>query len=822
MKILITHQLMLIICLCITSFTAISQNTYFSQPVNESYKESALKFNMIIDTKLDILVDFKKQVLAGKEWLTIRPYSRRVNTVELDAKRLIIKKVELHQGQVNMPLRYFADDQMLNITLDKSYGPKEQYLIYIEYETKPAIGESAVHFINPDGKQKGTPIQVWTSGQPEKNSSWFPTIDKPNQKTKQVLSITVPNEFQTLSNGKLVKKIMVSKDMRKDTWQMAQPHAPYLSMFAVGKFSIVKELWKGKEVSYYVEPQFAQNENAVKAVFPNTLEAIDYFSKLLAVDYPWSKYSQIKLRGFSGAIENTTASAFNEDRQSSLKELSDQNYESGNIHELFHQWFGNYVTAESWANICLNESFADLSEIIWAEHKYGSDVAGDHVLKGMQGYLNNQDGWSKNLVRYHYENPQEVFDGISYQKGGRILNMLRYYLGNETFYKGLTLYLKKNALQSAEVQDLRLALEDASGQDLNWFFNQWFFGAGHPELDIRYGFETGQKITYVVIEQTQKTNVFRLPVNIDIYLKNGKETIKVWLNKRSDTIRLDYKEVPLLVNVDASKILIAKKTDHKTLMQFAFQYFNAPLFQDRYEAVEAAKNDPNDPYSKKILLSALKDNYYGIRTHAINNIDLNANFYRESALSDVIRIAKSDPNNSTRVAAIKKMGSLKNPEFLTLFNDLMKSESYAVQGEALIAIGTFDPEKQFQLAKIYQENSKGKLREAVLQSYIILGSDSQWEYVYDCYTNGNSPVQYAFTRQFAGFIQRITNPKYVKDGVIAIKEVVTVQKNSTIAPRIADFLNEIKLKGNLKDQGTMVVLNQAISEVNEIINQQKH
>lgn len=813
MKILITLQLTWIVSLCLISSAALSQSSYFEQPASKNDKESAWKINMIVETKLDISLDFRRQVLSGKEWLTIRPYAHQVNTVELDAKELIIKKVELHHGKAQKALHYSADNRMLNITLDKYYSPKEQYLIYIEYETKPATDQSALHFINPDGKQKGTPIQVWTSGQPEKNSSWFPTIDKPNQKTKQVLSITVPDEFQTLSNGKLVEQKIVSKGMRKDTWQMVLPHAPYLSMFAVGTFRIVKEQWKGKEVSYYVEPQFARNENDVKAAFPNTLEAIDYFSKLLNVEYPWNKYSQIKLRGFSGAMENTTATAFNEDRQGSPKELSDKNYESGNIHELFHQWFGNYVTAESWANICLNESFADLSEILWAEHKYGSDVAGDHILKGMQGYLNNQDGWSKNLVRYHYENPQEVFDGISYQKGGRILNMLRSYLGNETFFKGLTIYLKRHALRSAEVQDLRLALEDASGQDLNWFFNQWFFGAGHPELDIRYEFDASQKITYIIIEQTQKANVFRLPIKIDVYLKNGKETKKVWLDQRSDTIRLEYKEEPLFINVDADKNLVAKKTDHKTPMQFAAQYFKAPLFQDRYEAIEAAKNELNDPNSRKILLATLQDNYYGIRTHAIQCIDLEADFYREFALPDIIRIAKSDPNNSTRVAAIKKLGSLKSPEFLTLFQDLMKSESYAVQGEALSAMGMIDLKKQFELAKIYQEYSKGKLRETILQSYITSGSDLQWEFVYDCYTNGNSPFQHAFTRQLADFMLRIENPEYIKDGIRAIKEVVTVQNNATMAPRIVDFLNQIKLKGHLKDHTTIEELNQAINEV---------
>lgn len=811
----------LVLCICISSNTFAQSKLLFSS-ASEKYRASSYKKNIITETKLDISFSFEKQVLYGKEWISAYAYSKPVNSIELDAKGLDIKKVQIIKGKNSKPLHYTLTDQQLIVSLDRVYIPGDNYSIYIEYETKPnslsGDHQSALHFINPHEKQNGTPTQIWTNGQPENNSSWFPTIDKPNQKMKQEIAITVPAKFSTLSNGELIKKQDLPNGLRRDVWKMDLPHSPYLFMLAVGEFDIIKDYWKGKEVSYYVEHQFATNQSAVRNAFPNTVEAIDYFSGLLGIDYPWNKYSQIKLRGFSGAMEHTTATCFNEDKQISAQELLDKNYEPGNIHELFNQWFGNYVTAESWANICLNESFADLSEIIWAEHKFGNDVAGAHLVKGMQGYLSNEDGWKKDLVRFDYEKPQDVFDGVSYQKGGRILNMLRVYLGKEVFYKGLRSYLTKNAYKNAEVHELRLALEDASGEDLNWFFEQWFFGSGHPELEIDYKFDQANKRNYVIVQQKQHGNLFKLPVKIDVYLKNGKTSRQVWLTKSVDTIQFESIEKPLLINVDADKILVAKKTDHKTITQFAFQYANSRLYQDRLEAVEAAKDKLDEPVAKEILSAALDDQFYSIRTQAISSIDFKDTVYRNSVVDRIITIAESDPNNSTRAAAIDKIGSLKSKRYLSLFRRLIPAKSYLVKGSALEAIGLIDMQEQFELARKLQVDSKGKLMQVILQSYMRFGGDPQWEYIYDAYTKGHSPFQYAFTRQFADFIKKVENPAYTHQGILAIKDLVTSEGNFAIAPRIVVWLNEIKpYKERLKDYAAIRAIEESITEINQLI-----
>ena len=282
---------------------------------------------------------------------------------------------------------------------------------------------------------------------------------------------------------------------------MDLPHAPYLLMMAVGEYSIIKDSYKGKEVSYYVEKEYAP---VARKIFGLTPEMIAFYSRITGVDFPWSKYSQIVARDYiSGAMENTTATLHGESAQQDARQLVDENrWEDIISHELFHQWFGDYVTTESWSNITLNESFADFSETLWREYKHGKDAGDEHNFQSMQNYLFSNSA-NKDLVRFYYKDREDMFDAVSYQKGGRIINMLRYCVGDSAFFKSLNLYLKTRKFNSAEAQDLRLAFEEVTGQDLNWFWNQWYYGSGHPKLDINYDYAADGKTAKVFIKQTQ-------------------------------------------------------------------------------------------------------------------------------------------------------------------------------------------------------------------------------------------------------------------------------------------------------------------------------
>src|SRR6476646_11091052 len=340
----------------------------------KTYRESAPKINDLVHTKLDASFDYSKSQLLGKTWVTLQPHFYPTDSLTLDAKGMDIKKVALSSGSKLTDLKYSYDGLLLHIKLPRTYKNSEQYTIYIDYIAKPdefkTKGSAAItdakglYFINPTGAVKGKPTQIWTQGETEGTSVWIPTIDKPNQKTTNEFSLRVPQQYVTLSNGRLTSQKNNNDGTRTDTWKMEQPHSPYLFFIGVGDYAVIKDSYKGKEVSYYVEKEYAP---VARKIFGLTPEMMGFYSRILGVEYPWVKYSQITGRDYvSGAMENTTATLHQESAQQNARELVDGNsWEVDIAHELFHQWFGDLVTAESWSNLTLNESFANYSETLW-------------------------------------------------------------------------------------------------------------------------------------------------------------------------------------------------------------------------------------------------------------------------------------------------------------------------------------------------------------------------------------------------------------------------------------------------------------------------
>ncbi len=700
------------------------------------YRATPTRINDLVHTKLDVHFDYKKRYLYGKEWVTLKPHINPTDTLRLDAKGMDLKNISLVKNGKNVPLKFAYDGLSVAINLDKVYHSNQTYTIYIDYTAKPdelkAKGSAAIrnakglYFINPDSTIKDKPVQIWTQGETESSSAWFPTIDQTQQKTTDEIIMTVPAKYVTLSNGRLVAKKGNHNGTRTDTWKMDLPHSPYLFMMAVGDFKIYHDKWRNKPVDYYLEPQYAPY---AKQIFGMTPEIMEFYSKLLGVDYPWSKYAQIVVRDYvSGAMENTSATLCGQYVQETPRQLLDANYDQGRLtiaHELFHQWFGDLVTAESWSNITVNESFADFSEMLWAEHKYGKDEGDAHSYKALQNYLGNPHNFTKNLVRFHYKEKEDVFDRVTYNKGGRILNMLRNYLGDAAFFKGLNIYLKTNAFKTGEAQQLRLALEEASGTDLNWYFNQWYYGAGHPLLNINYKWDSSTNTETVYLKQTQEGQIFKLPMAVDIYAGGKKERYKIWMNHNADSLTFHVASKPDLVNVDADKVLVTVKTDNKTLDEFVFQYFNAPLYLDRFESIDAAATAQNNEGARKVLIAALNDKYYGLRIKAIKELDMKNDQIHNAALPILTSLAQTDKNTLVQAEAITALGGLKASGNMNLFKQALGSQSYAVQGAALTAINLLDHPLAVKLAMGFEKDNKGPLTKAMAEVGVTNSSSIQ-------------------------------------------------------------------------------------------------
>src|SRR5450432_924675 len=695
------------------------------------YRGSSSRINDLVHTKLEVKFDYDKSYLYGRAWVTLKPHFYITDSLYSDAKGMNINKVALAEGNALIPLKYSYDSIGLNIKLGKKYSENEKYTVYIDYTSKPnelkVKGSEAIkdakglYFINPKGEDKNKPTQIWTQGETEANSVWFPTIDKPNQRCTDEIYMTVPEKYVTLSNGLLTGQKKNADGTRTDYWKMDLPHAPYLFFMGVGDYAIIKDSYKGKEVSYYVEKAYA---SVARKIFGNTPEMIAFYSKITGVEFPWAKYSQITGRDYvSGAMENTTATLHTDALQQDARELVDGNkFEEYIAHELFHQWFGDLVTTESWSNITVNESFANYSEVLWNQYKYGKDAGDDKNFEDMEGYLHSQSD-TKDLVRFHYADKEDVFDAVSYNKGGRILNMLRTYLGDSAFFKGLNLYLTTNKFKTGEAHQLRLALEEVSGQDLNWFFNQWYFGNGNPKVDIRYLYDDAAGKASVIVNQTQDgDNAFLLPVAIDVYNGKDKQRHNVWITHKTDTFSFAYKKRPDLINVDAEKIILWEKKDDKTLENFIHQYTYAGNYLDRKEAIDFCAKNQDDPKALALLKKAMKDNYYALRTYTIGELDIKKSGVKTEVESLLADIAKNDEKPTVRAAAIGLLGQYEKADYKPLFVKAIHDSSYSISGEALGALARLDGDAAIADAKIFsKEPLKGKLAGVV--SEILIRSE---------------------------------------------------------------------------------------------------
>lgn len=689
------------------------------------YRATHTKVTELKHTKLKVNFDYQKEHMNGEEWLTAAPFFYPTNELTLDAKGMLIHEVALDVNGKKSPLKYDYKNDVLKITLDKTYQKNQNYTVYIKYTARPnevkqegsaAINDAkGLYFINAQGKDPDMPTQIWTQGETESSSAWFPTIDKSNQKTTQEIYMTVPDKYVTLSNGLLKDSQKEASGLRTDHWVMDKRHSTYLFFMGVGEYAIVKDKWRNIAVDYYIEKEY---EPYAKQIYGNTPEMIEFFSKKLGYDYPWAKYAQISGRDYvSGAMENTTATLHGSDILQKPGQLIDENtWEDTIAHELFHQWFGDLVTVESWSNLTVNESFANYSEYLWNEYKYGKDQADYHQMTDVNMYLHNPGDFKKDLVRFDYDSREDVFDLVTYQKGGGILHMLRNYLGDDAFFAGLNDYLKTYEYQNGEAHQLRLSFEKVSGRDLNWFFNQWYFGSGNPKIKYTYTYEPVKKQIAVVIEQTQELP-FQFPLAIDVYDNGKPKRYNVWVNAAAkNTFNFDVSKNADLVNINADGVLLADITDEKTPEQNLMQFLGSKEFKSKYNALNGIKDQVGkNPAATKLLAAAIKDPFFRTRIKALQLMDLsNAEQFKAMA-ADVEKLASNDPKTLVQAAAISALAKTKDKKYLPIFEKGVNAVSNAVKASSVSAVVDVDPSRANALAdKIDLEGAPDNLLDKLL------------------------------------------------------------------------------------------------------------
>lgn len=712
--------------------------------VRPLYQATRTVFTDLIHTKLEVSFDWSKSWMYGKATITAKPHFYASDSLFLDAKGMEIKSVSIG----NQALKYTYNGAMLRIGLNKTYTKSEKYDIVIQYIAKPderaTSGSAAItsdkglYFINPKGEDKNKMPQIWTQGETEANSVWFPTCDSPNMKSTQEILITVDEKYTTLSNGKLVSSSKNLDGTRTDHWKQDLPHSVYLFMMGIGEFKVVKDTYKRPdgttmEVNYYVEPEW---EQYAKSIFGETPAMIKFFSELTGVEYPWDKYNQIVVREYvSGAMENTGAVVFGDYVYKTDRDLLDSDDHSVIAHELFHHWFGNLVTAESWSNLTLNESFANYSQYLWDEYRYGLDVADYNAIQDAEGYFQSPE--QHDLVWFDYTDKEQMFDAHTYNKGGKILHMLRNYMGDEAFFTGLRNYLTTNQFKAAEFNQLRIAFEEVCGEDLNWFFNQWYLGKGYPVLKVEQSLSDKKNEVILKVSQQQDLTsfpLFKLPVEVGVYDGSGMHVHKIVIDQTENTFRLPVSGTLKTVVFDHQHMLLARVNHDKPVAQSVEQFYLGKRYADRMEGFQATlEKDSTSVTAQQLITAALNDPFWDVRLEGIYALGFLKGEYKSKAVEKVKTMVSADENPEVRAMCLTALFEEMKPETYEqlLKQTLAKEQSYQVLGVALAAYAGVNPVAAMAVAKSMEKDASPKMKVGIAQAYAKQGGASEFPFFKD-------------------------------------------------------------------------------------------
>ncbi|SKB56296.1 aminopeptidase N [Dyadobacter psychrophilus] len=778
-----------LIYICYAAFLLLSVPSYASEVADTlrrrnpgtvskqgPYRPERPRKSDILYTRLDVAFDWEKQQVPASAVLMFKPHFYPQNTLELDAKGFDIKSISLMdtvgdygtlsteeiQGKIKKKLEYTYDKRKLLIKLDQSYTKKDTVFVKIDYIARPndvprdkpgdSASEKGLYFINADGMDEGKPKQIWTQGETEGSSCWFPTIDAPNQKFTQDIYITVDSTYKTLSNGLLVAQNEGKKGTRTDHWKQSLPHAPYLAMMAVGDFVVAKDMMpNGLELSYYVEPKYGQDAHAI---FGRTPEMMGFFANVFGVEYPWEKYAQIAVRDFvAGAMENTTATVHEEGVQNDARSLVDGNSDAVIAHELAHHWFGDYVTAEEWGQLPLNESFANYSEYLWSEYNNGKYEADWQNLQEMKAYLAESETKQVPMIRYFYKDRENMFDSHSYAKGGRILHMLRNYVGDDAFFASLQNYLKTHAFGTAEIDDLRMSFEKVTGEDLNWFFDQWFQRPGHPTIRIQQEYTAGKVL--LKLKQTQDTlatTVYRLPLKVDVWVSGKKNQYNVVVDKATQTLEFPAAKKPDLVVFDADAQLLGVVEHEKNRREMEFQYVNSDRFLHKYEALASLEGSLTDTLARAILVKAMTDPFWKFRQMAISNFAE----YDGNGFADIEKTiqsaARMDAHPQVRSEAMITLASFGDNNSDSIFREALSDSSYQVVSVAIEKYLMGQPTDANEIAAQFENSPNDAIVTSVGNYYAGLAQPERFDWFLEKMKSMKPTEKYNFLQVFGKYL----------------------------------------------------------------------
>ena len=632
---------------------------------------------------LTLDVDPEHRRVAGTATLRVAVIAAATRVIELDAVELTIDTVTI----AGAPARFRHDGKKLRVELAGPAATGAELEIAIAYRGAPRRG---LYFIAPDDGYPDKPVQVWSQGQDEDSRYWFPCFDAPNAKATSEVTVTVPAGLFAVSNGALISDRTVG-DRRTLHWRLDVPHSCYLITLAIGDFATIETAWRDVPVVYYVE---RGREAAAARTLARTPEMLELFSRLFGVAYPYPRYAQVFVADFIfGGMENTSATTLTDTVLLDERAALDYDVDALVAHELAHQWFGDLVTCRDWGEGWLNEGFATYSEYLWREHREGRDAADLELDEWAEMYFGEDSGrYRRTIATKHYEEPIDIFDHHLYEKGGRVLHMLRHVVGDDAFRRALAHYLGKHRHGVVESRDLARAVEESTGKNLDWFFSQWVIdGAGHPELSVEIRWDAGERLATVTVEQTQKsdatTPVFRIPARVRFRVAGHDRDVALDIVDARHVFHIRLDAEPDQAIFDPGRVVLAQVKISKGEPLWLAELTGATLAIDRSAAAQALGKQ-GGPAAERALGDALeRDRFWAVRGAAALAL---AALRSKAATARLVKALGVEVHPRARRMIARALGELVHDATAgsALAQVVERGDaSYFVEAEAALALG---------------------------------------------------------------------------------------------------------------------------------------
>jgi aminopeptidase N len=643
--------------------------------------------------KLEVTLDFDAKRISGTATHWLSAITGPLERLEFDAAELDIKGVRAG-GE---PATFETSDGKLLIALPRALAAGEHIEVAIDYAGHPRRG---LYFVGPDDGYPKKALQAWTQGEDEDSRYWFPCYDYPNSRMTSEVVATVPEKFTAVSNGALINTASdAAAKTRTFHWRHDVPHSTYLMTLTAGEFSMIEERAGDTPVTYYVAPG---REDDARRAFGNTPKMIQFFERVIGVPYPYAKYAQVAVSDFIfGGMENTSATTQTDSTLHDSRAHLDFKSDPLVAHELAHQWWGDLLTCRDWAHAWLNEGFATYFEALWCEENLGADEFAWNVRQDRESYL-DEDGnhYRRPIVCNRYRAPIELFDRHLYEKGSLVLHMLRRLTGDDLFFKSLNLYCTRHRGANVITQDLQRAFEEATGRNLDFFFDQWVYKEGHPEIEVSSSFDDKKKLLSVTVKQTHKTgdtiaSAFRFPVTIALMDAEGHETRhRVEVKEREQGFTFVLDKAPKAVRFDPEFDILKTMRHKRGREALETELHHAPEAIGRAAAARELGTEGSPQATAALRNALLFDRFWGVQADAATALGA----IRTQAALDALLEGLKQQHPKSRRAAARALGNFRGDvRAASALAEIVKAgdESYFVEAEAVLSLGKTRDERAF-------------------------------------------------------------------------------------------------------------------------------